>query len=217
MNSDEGNLNLIENFLINKPKNVFEIQSNSSNLINNENNFYSNEYSSKNEENSKLVGAYNRLNLQLFNDDLLAQNFCFRFSNNIKQKLNKKYFVDILYSKHFEDQNITKFLDEKFEVDGIKDDLNKNQVNFGEKPQIFNDSKINDYNVTQNFFLFEANFPLNFLEDKNIDEQKEENKIDEESNYSDKINQKKMKKKFSKKGGLLQKKLKRKNNTKNDY
>ena len=90
MNSDEGNLNLIENFLINKPKNVFEIQSNSSNLINNENNFYSNEYSSKNEENSKLVGAYNRLNLQLFNDDLLAQNFCFRFSNNIKQKLNKK-------------------------------------------------------------------------------------------------------------------------------
>ena len=217
MNSDEGNLNLIENFLINKPKNVFEIQSNSSNLINNENNFYSNEYSSKNGENSKLVGAYNRLNLQLFNDDLLAQNFCFRFSNNIKQKLNKKYFVDILYSKHFEDQNITKFLDEKFEVDGIKDDLNKNQVNFGEKPQIFNDSKINDYNVTQNFFLFEANFPLNFLEDKNIDEQKEENKIDEESNYSDKINQKKMKKKFSKKGGLLQKKLKRKNNTKNDY
>lgn len=217
MNSDEGNLNLIENFLINKPKNVFEIQSNSSNLINNENNFYSNEYYSKNEENSKLVGAYNRLNLQLFNDDLLAQNFCFRFSNNIKQKLNKKYFVDILYSKHFEDQNITKFLDEKFEVDGIKDDLNKNQVNFGEKPQIFNDSKINDYNVTQNFFLFEANFPLNFLEDKNIDEQKEENKIDEESNYSDKINQKKMKKKFSKKGGLLQKKLKRKNNTKNDY
>ena len=108
-------------------------------------------------------------------------------------------------------------MDEKFEVDGIKDDLNKNQVNFGEKPQIFNDSKINDYNVTQNFFLFEANFPLNFLEDKNIDEQKEENKIDEESNYSDKINQKKMKKKFSKKGGLLQKKLKRKNNTKNDY
>ena len=216
LKSTEKNLNL-DNFLADKRKNIFVTEYSENNFINNKNNFNSNENFSETGENSKLIKTFNRLNLQLFNDDLLAQNYCFKLSNNIKQKLNKKYFDDVLYTKYFEDQNKAIFLDETFDVDKIKNDLNKNRLNFGEKPEIINDIKNNDYNATQDFFTFEANFPLDFFENKNVIEKKEMNKIDEISNFSDKISQKKMKKKFIKKGELLQKKYKRKNNTKNNH
>ena len=214
--STDKNLNLIEEFLINKSKNAFLIENEEKNVINNENFFSSNELSSKNEENIKLVRAFNRLNLDLFKDDLLAENYHFGFSNNIKQKLNNKFFIDIFYMKYFEDKNIARFLDDKFEVDDIKDDLKKIKLDFGQQPEITNGNKNNDYNALQNFYVFEANFPLNFLENKNVIEKKEENKNEEERNYSGKIIKKKITKKFGKKGGLLQKKLKRKKNTKND-
>ena len=216
MNSTEKNINLIEEFLINKSKNSYVIESEEKNVINNENFFSSNELSSKNEENIKLIRAFNRLNLDLFKDDLLAENYHFGFSNNIKQKLNNKFFIDIFYMKYFEDKNIARFLDDKFEFDEIKDDIKKIKLDFGQQPEIANGNKNNDYNALQNFYVFEANFPLNFLENKNAIEKKEENKNEEERNYSGKINKKKITKKFGKKGGLLQKKLKRKNNTKND-
>ena len=216
LKSTEKNLNL-ENFLADKRKNIFVTEYSENNFINNKNNFNSNENFSETGENSKLIKTFNRLNLQLFNDDLLAKNYCFKLSNNIKQKLNKKYFDDVLYTKYFEDQNKAIFLDDTFDVNKIKNDLNKNRLNFGEKPEIINDIKNNDYNATQDFFTFEANFPLDFFENKNVIEKKEMNKIDEISNFSDKISQKKMKKKFIKKGELLQKKYKRKNNTKNNH
>ena len=57
-------------------------------------------------------------------------------------------------------------------------------LNFGEKPEIINNIKNNDYKVIQNFFIFEV-----------IIDKKEDNKIDEVSNYNNKINQKKKRKK----------------------
>ena len=55
-------------------------------------------------------------------------------------------------------------------------------LNFGEKPEIINNIKNNDYKVIQNFFIFEV-----------IIDKKEDDKIDEVSNYNNKINQKKKK------------------------
>ena len=65
-------------------------------------------------------------------------------------------------------------------------------LNFGEKPEIINNIKNNEYKVIQNFYIFEV-----------IIDKKEDDKIDEVSNYN-KINQKKKNEKNNlKKGGLL--------------
>ena len=58
-------------------------------------------------------------------------------------------------------------------------------LNFGEKPEIINNIKNNEYKVIQNIFIFEV-----------IIDKKEDDKIDEVSKYNNKINQKKKTKKI---------------------